>query len=146
MSDTATEPDPTEGAEELAKEENIDLATIEGTGADGRVTKADVQAAVTARDHRSGSEEEHYPPIRVGQWVKLSKTGRSIPPHLRGRDAVVTIAPAHVERDGESGSYFLHNKDSDKFSVRVRDTSETLEITTAQIEQLGDHRLDLVMP
>lgn len=40
-----SEVDATEGAEELAAELGIDLATVEGTGKDGRITKGDVEAA-----------------------------------------------------------------------------------------------------
>ncbi|WP_103030024.1 E3 binding domain-containing protein [Salinibacter altiplanensis] len=39
--------DATAGAEELAGEEGIDLREIEGTGKDGRITKADVEGALT---------------------------------------------------------------------------------------------------
>lgn len=42
--------DATETAVELAEENDVDLAQIEGTGKDGRVTKADVEAFLTARD------------------------------------------------------------------------------------------------
>jgi pyruvate/2-oxoglutarate dehydrogenase complex dihydrolipoamide acyltransferase (E2) component len=37
--------DATEAAAELADELGVDLATVEGTGKDGRITKADVEAA-----------------------------------------------------------------------------------------------------
>lgn len=40
------EVDATDGAKQLAKENNIDLATVTGTGADGRITKADVEKAI----------------------------------------------------------------------------------------------------
>lgn len=40
--------DATEGAEELAQEAGVDLAKVQGTGQDGRITKADVQAAIDA--------------------------------------------------------------------------------------------------
>lgn len=39
------EVEATEGARALAEERGIDLSKIQGTGADGRVTKADVEAA-----------------------------------------------------------------------------------------------------
>lgn len=41
----SAEVDATEGAEDLAAELGIDLATVEGTGKDGRITKGDVEAA-----------------------------------------------------------------------------------------------------
>jgi pyruvate/2-oxoglutarate dehydrogenase complex dihydrolipoamide acyltransferase (E2) component len=43
-----TEVDATEAARELAPERGIDLSKIQGTGAEGRVTKADVEAASAA--------------------------------------------------------------------------------------------------
>jgi pyruvate/2-oxoglutarate dehydrogenase complex dihydrolipoamide acyltransferase (E2) component len=41
-----SEVDATPAAEELAEEEGVDLSEVEGTGAGGRVTKPDVEAAV----------------------------------------------------------------------------------------------------
>jgi pyruvate/2-oxoglutarate dehydrogenase complex dihydrolipoamide acyltransferase (E2) component len=38
----------TDGAIEAANELGVDLATVTGTGADGRITKADVEAAANA--------------------------------------------------------------------------------------------------
>lgn len=40
-------PDPTDAARELAEDEGLDLADVDGTGRDGRVTKADVQHALS---------------------------------------------------------------------------------------------------
>ena len=37
--------DATPAAEELAEELGVDLGSVKGTGADGRITKSDVQAA-----------------------------------------------------------------------------------------------------
>jgi pyruvate/2-oxoglutarate dehydrogenase complex dihydrolipoamide acyltransferase (E2) component len=45
----AVDVDATAGAVELADEHGIDLEAIEGTGVDGRVTKADVEAAIAAQ-------------------------------------------------------------------------------------------------
>lgn len=39
--------DATDAARALADESNIDLTTIDGTGAEGRITKDDVTAAIT---------------------------------------------------------------------------------------------------
>jgi len=40
--------DATDAARNLAAEHGINLATITGTGADGRITKDDVEAAIVA--------------------------------------------------------------------------------------------------
>jgi len=42
-----TETDATDAAKALAAQHGIDLATVTGTGSDGRITKDDVQALVT---------------------------------------------------------------------------------------------------
>ena len=47
---TAAEIDVTPAAAELAEAEGIDLATLEGTGKEGRILKSDVEAAIKARD------------------------------------------------------------------------------------------------
>lgn len=39
-------PDVTMGAQKLADEHDIDLASVEGTGQDGRIIKADVQGMI----------------------------------------------------------------------------------------------------
>ncbi|WP_103021467.1 E3 binding domain-containing protein [Salinibacter altiplanensis] len=42
---SSTEVDATDGARALAGEEDVDLTSIEGSGKDGRITKADVKSA-----------------------------------------------------------------------------------------------------
>jgi pyruvate/2-oxoglutarate dehydrogenase complex dihydrolipoamide acyltransferase (E2) component len=42
--------DATESATELAEEEDVDLAQVEGTGQDGRITKGDVEHYIANRD------------------------------------------------------------------------------------------------
>lgn len=44
--DAEEQPDATPAAVELAKEKGIDLASVTGTGADGRITKSDVENAI----------------------------------------------------------------------------------------------------
>lgn len=43
-------PEATDAAAELAEAEGIDLASIDGSGADGKITKGDVEKAVAERD------------------------------------------------------------------------------------------------
>lgn len=45
-----------EAARALAEEESIDLTEVEGTGADGQVTKPDVERAIQARDADDGED------------------------------------------------------------------------------------------
>lgn len=47
--DAGDDANATDAAAQLAADNNIDLASITGTGVDGRVTKADVQAAIDAK-------------------------------------------------------------------------------------------------
>jgi large subunit ribosomal protein L21 len=46
----SAEIDATPAAAELAEAEGIDLATLEGTGKEGRILKSDVEAAIKARE------------------------------------------------------------------------------------------------
>jgi len=42
----AGDPEATSAAQELAEEADVDLYEVDGTGADGRILKADVEAAI----------------------------------------------------------------------------------------------------
>lgn len=47
--EAATRPtDATDAARDLAREEGVDLGSVEGTGKDGRVLKSDVEAALAS--------------------------------------------------------------------------------------------------
>lgn len=48
----ATAPKVSDAVKALAEEHGIDLATIKGTGANGKIVKADVEAAVAAKDNQ----------------------------------------------------------------------------------------------
>jgi pyruvate/2-oxoglutarate dehydrogenase complex dihydrolipoamide acyltransferase (E2) component len=49
-------PDATDAAKALAAEHNIDLATVSGSGVDGRITKDDVAALITLPEDDPGHE------------------------------------------------------------------------------------------
>lgn len=49
------EPDATPSAARLASESGIDLASIKGTGAGGRITTEDVRLAIDAKQNRNNS-------------------------------------------------------------------------------------------
>ena len=44
---TSVNPNATEGALEAAEEAGVDLATVQGSGKGGRITKADVESAAS---------------------------------------------------------------------------------------------------
>lgn len=46
--EAAEEVDATDAAEKLAAELGVDIAKVQGTGQDGRITKGDVEAAAEA--------------------------------------------------------------------------------------------------
>ena len=50
--------DATDGARALAEEMGVELGSLVGTGAGGRVTKKDVEAELTRISGQSGSEDE----------------------------------------------------------------------------------------
>lgn len=45
------EVDATESAKELAKEKNVDLSQVQGSGAEGRITKGDVEDYIASQDN-----------------------------------------------------------------------------------------------
>ncbi|MDQ3671588.1 MAG: E3 binding domain-containing protein [Actinomycetota bacterium] len=50
VKEPAEEPDATAGALLLAGEHGIDLASLSGSGKDGRIVQADVEAAIAAKE------------------------------------------------------------------------------------------------
>ena len=65
-------------ARRIAREHNVDLATISGTGPEGRIVEADVRAAM----ERSVPRDEHWQP-GVARRVKLSPMRQRIGERLR---------------------------------------------------------------
>lgn len=51
-------PEPTEAARQRASELGVNIAEVEGTGADGRVTVDDVQKHADARDENESEKED----------------------------------------------------------------------------------------
>src|SRR5690606_21726411 len=52
----------TASAEELAKEHGIDLESLTGTGTDGKVVKADVEAAIASLSAKEAAKQTEAPP------------------------------------------------------------------------------------
>lgn len=70
----------TGAAKALAEEEGLDLSSIEGTGSGGRITKADVEAALAA-DREPAPDE-------------LPEEGDELPEYVRVR----IVGATHVQR------------------------------------------------
>jgi pyruvate/2-oxoglutarate dehydrogenase complex dihydrolipoamide acyltransferase (E2) component len=51
LQDAGAEIEATDAAKELAEEHGVNLAAVEGTGEDGKITKGDVQKVVDAQDN-----------------------------------------------------------------------------------------------
>lgn len=120
-------PDATPAAAELAEEEGVDLEDVEGTGKEGRITKADVEAAADDSEP-SGRTEEELPLITTSTWVRLNNHS-TVPKHLRGRDAVVLRAPSvRCEADDFSTVPYEKQDSSTVFLVRARDDGTELEL------------------
>ncbi len=68
----------------MASEHNLDLSQIKGTGAEGRITKFDVQAYLEARPAAEQARPDRVPapPAVPGEFVKLSPIRRSIADHM----------------------------------------------------------------
>ncbi|MCP4424273.1 MAG: hypothetical protein GY803_07280 [Chloroflexi bacterium] len=75
--------DATDSAVKLADEHGIDLATIKGTGADGRITKRDVETAVAAIDEPEPKvNEPELDALEIAPdamvWVRLVGAPRAV--------------------------------------------------------------------
>ena len=51
-----SEIDATDSAKELAAENDVDLAQVQGSGSEGRITKGDVEDFIAARDENTGGD------------------------------------------------------------------------------------------
>lgn len=81
-------------ARQLAKEHNLDLAAIEGSGPNGTITKADVERALAARPAPTPSG-----PIRILPAARhLAKAHNLDPATIQGSGPNGTITKADVER------------------------------------------------
>ena len=83
----------TEAATRLATEAGIDLANVPGTGAEGQITKPDVEAAIRARTEEAGARTEAQTEaarflaetdFRITRGVVLRAGGRA---YARGQEA-----------------------------------------------------------
>jgi pyruvate/2-oxoglutarate dehydrogenase complex dihydrolipoamide acyltransferase (E2) component len=82
----------------VARDRGIDLATVVGTGAGGRVTRADVENAA-AGPMPDAPVVASQPVARSTQRVKLSKLRRTIGAHMTAQWRSVPHITAHVEAD-----------------------------------------------
>lgn len=67
----------------LAREHGIDIASIEGSGPDGRITREDVEAAIAAQDRPSvETDEEPAGPPEGDERRPMSRLRRTIAAHM----------------------------------------------------------------
>ena len=74
------------GTRKLARELEIDLAIINGTGLKGRVTKNDLHAYIKTQMYRDPSREQRpsMPKIDFSQWGKITKQPLTKIKHITG--------------------------------------------------------------
>lgn len=84
--ESGEEPIASPAARKLADENKIDLAAVEGTGKDGRITKEDVVKAVEGGSKKPAAEESKAPAAESKAPEKTeSKTPESVPTSPEGR-------------------------------------------------------------
>jgi len=107
-------------ARRLAKEAGIDLRTVRGTGPGGRITEADVRAAIAAQAPQPVAGEERIPldPIRRTIAERMTTSVREIP---------------HV--------YLTRTVEMSAVQARRGDASYTAVIVWAASRALRDHPL-----
>ena len=74
------------GTRKLARELEIDLAIINGTGLKGRVTKNDLHAYIKTQMHRDPSKEQRPPTPKIdfSQWGEIKKQPLTKIKHITG--------------------------------------------------------------
>lgn len=82
----------------LAKERGVDLTTVVGTGAGGRITRKDVEAAAAVAS-RPAATAAAVVGERVDERLQLSKLRRTIAEHMTWQWQQVPHITAHVEAD-----------------------------------------------
>jgi len=96
----------------LARERNIDLGSISGTGVGGRITRKDVEAA------GSGPVPATPPGARSIERVRMSRLRRTIAGHMTGQWQAVPHISAHVEADA-SRLMSARQRISERLGVKV---------------------------
>jgi pyruvate dehydrogenase E2 component (dihydrolipoamide acetyltransferase) len=82
-------------AKRLAKEKGVDLATLEGTGPQGRITKRDVLAALSAAPGRrqdTGDQVIPFSPRRAKIAERLTHSKQTIPHFMLSADICMSAA------------------------------------------------------
>ncbi|MCX7620001.1 MAG: 2-oxo acid dehydrogenase subunit E2 [Acidimicrobiales bacterium] len=105
---------------QLAREHGLDLSRVQGTGAGGRVTRADVERAIQARGLVSGSSPtgsaaassppSFTPPSAVEPGESPARTQRAVPPPLIRAPGADTIVPLNNIRK-RTGEHMVRSKE-----------------------------------
>jgi pyruvate dehydrogenase E2 component (dihydrolipoamide acetyltransferase) len=85
----------------LAREHNIDLTKVRGTGAGGRITKQDVETYIATQAPQAAQEQgpsQAAPPLPVEQPAAPAPSPAEAPPPRRAPGAKVRVEPMSIMR------------------------------------------------